>query len=105
LANAAICSTIEGTAAVVVVTDKVAFDVCISRQDGTFYVRDDVPNTPENNVVNVVFQGRIVVGLFGKAVAQYHVTRFRQVVDTVDGGPQLFGRSLFYPVRRRDTPA
>jgi hypothetical protein len=34
------------------------------------------------------------VGLFGKAVAQYHVSRFLQYVDAVDGGPS-FGRSLF----------
>jgi hypothetical protein len=67
-----------------VVTDKVAFDVRISRQDGNFYGRDDLPDTPEN----AVFQGRILVGLFGK-VAPIHVTRFLQYVDAVDGGPSF----------------
>jgi cyclophilin family peptidyl-prolyl cis-trans isomerase len=73
----------------VVVTDKVAFDVRISRQDGTFYVRDDLPDIPENTV----FQGRIVLGLFGIA-APNHVAKFLQYVDTKDGGPS-FSRSFF----------
>lgn len=44
------------------VTQKVFMDVRISRQDGTFYVRDDLPDTPENRV----YTGRLVIGLFGK---------------------------------------
>jgi hypothetical protein len=63
ISSSAPASALEGTAAAAVVTDKVAFDVRISRQDGTFYMRDNLPDTPEN----AVFQGRIVVGLFGKA--------------------------------------
>ena len=59
-----------------VVTDKVFFNVRISRQDGTFYVRDDLPDTPENTV----FQGRLVMGLFGKA-APNHVERFLNYVN------------------------
>lgn len=76
------------TAAPATVTDKVAFDVRIARQDGTFYVRDDLPDTPENTV----FQGRIVFGLFGK-VAPNHVERFMQYVDAKEG--PTFSRSMF----------
>jgi cyclophilin family peptidyl-prolyl cis-trans isomerase len=53
------------------ITDKVFFDVRISRQDGTFYVRDDLPDLPENRV----FYGRLKIGLFGKA-APRHVQNF-----------------------------
>jgi cyclophilin family peptidyl-prolyl cis-trans isomerase len=59
-----------------IVTDKVFFDIRISRQDGTFYVRDDLPDTPENQV----FSGRLVLGLFGKN-APNHVERFLQYVN------------------------
>jgi cyclophilin family peptidyl-prolyl cis-trans isomerase len=51
-------------------------NVRISRQDGTFYVRDDLPDTAENRV----FQGRLVVGLYGK-VAPTSVERFLSYVD------------------------
>lgn len=43
------------------VTHKVVMDVRISRQDGTFYVRDDLEDTPENRV----FYGKLTLGLFG----------------------------------------
>ena len=54
-----------------VVTDKVFLKVRISRQDGTFYVRDDLPDLPENRV----FSGTLTIGLFGKA-APRHVEKF-----------------------------
>jgi Cyclophilin type peptidyl-prolyl cis-trans isomerase/CLD len=64
-----------------VVTHKVFFNVRISRSDGTFYVRDDLPDVVENQV----FTGRLVIGLFGKN-APNHVARFLQYV-TVDSKP------------------
>lgn len=77
------------------ITDKVFFDVRISRQDGTFYVRDDLSDIPENRV----FQGRLVIGLFGEA-APNHVQRFKSYinpsVDPVDDNPlPNYGRSVF----------
>ena len=77
------------------ITDKVFFDVRISRQDGTFYVRDDLPDTPENRV----FQGRLVMGLFGE-VAPNHVQRFKSYLnptsDPLDDNPvPNYGRSVF----------
>ena len=58
------------------VTNKVFFKVRISRQDGTFYVRDDLPDTKENRV----FYGSLTVGLFGKA-APRHVERFLSYIN------------------------
>eukprot|EP00977_Amphora_coffeiformis_P005884 scaffold1248_cov170-Amphora_coffeaeformis.AAC.3 len=78
------------------ITDKVFFDVRISRQDGTFYVRDDLPDTPENKV----FMGRLTVGLFGEA-APIHVQRFKSYVnpsstDPLDDNPlPNYSRSVF----------
>jgi cyclophilin family peptidyl-prolyl cis-trans isomerase len=46
------------------ITSKVLFDVRISRQDGTFYVRDDLDDSPENKV----FYGQLTLGLFGTTV-------------------------------------
>jgi cyclophilin family peptidyl-prolyl cis-trans isomerase len=57
------------------VTDKVYMNVRISRQDGTFYVRDDLPDTPENKV----FYARLVFGLFGKE-APRHVEKFKSYI-------------------------
>lgn len=78
-----------------VITDKVFFDVRISRQDGTFYVRDDLPDTLENQV----FTGRLTLGLFGKA-APNHVQRFLSYVNTgnqpLDDNPlPSYSRSQF----------
>lgn len=53
-------------------------NVRIARQDGTFFVRDDLPDTPENKV----FQGEIVIGLFGEQ-APNHVKRFLSYVDRI----------------------
>ena len=77
------------------ITDKVFFDVRISRQDGTFYVRDDLPDTPENRV----FLGRLTLGLFGEA-APNHVQRFKSYMnptaDPLDDNPlPNYGRSVF----------
>lgn len=78
-----------------IVTDKVFFDVRISRQDGTFYVRDDLPDTPENRV----FQGRLIMGLFGET-APNHVQRFKSYLnptaDPLDDNPlPNYSRSVF----------
>jgi cyclophilin family peptidyl-prolyl cis-trans isomerase len=76
------------------ITDKVYFDVRISRQDGSFYVRDDLPDIPENQV----FQGRLTIGLFGSAAPQ-HVQRFKSYVaanDPLDDNPlPNYSRSIF----------
>jgi cyclophilin family peptidyl-prolyl cis-trans isomerase len=76
------------------ITDKVYFDVRISRQDGSFYVRDDLPDIPENRV----FQGRLTIGLFGDVVPQ-HVQRFKSYVaanDPLDDNPlPNYSRSIF----------
>lgn len=75
------------------ITDKVFFKVRISRQDGTFYVRDDLPDTPENRV----FYGTLVLGLFGMA-APNHVKQFMSYVnvDVSDETPYpSYGRSSF----------
>jgi cyclophilin family peptidyl-prolyl cis-trans isomerase len=57
------------------ITDKVYMNVRISRQDGTFYVRDDLPDTPENKV----FYGRLVFALFGQE-APRHVEKFKSYI-------------------------
>ena len=55
-----------------VITDKVHFNIRISRPDGSFYVRDDDVDAAE---IDRVFYCRIVVGLFGQDVPN-HVQRF-----------------------------
>lgn len=60
------------------VTDKVIFSVRISRQDGTFYVRDDLEDTPENTV----FYGQLTMGLFGNTVPR----TVKEFLKYVDGG-------------------
>jgi len=83
------------------VTHKVFMNVRISRQDGTFYVRDDLPDTPENRV----FSCRLVLGLFGKNCPT-HVGRFLSYVqpsettvakdeDEDDNPLPNYGRSYF----------
>ena len=44
------------------ITDKIFLDLRIARQDGSTYVRDDLPDTFENRVINA----RLTLGLFGK---------------------------------------
>lgn len=66
------------------ITQKVAFDVRISRQDGTFYVRDDLPDAPENKV----FYGRLVVGLFG-TTAPTHVENFLKYCVTAYNAAEI----------------
>ena len=45
----------------------VYFDVRIARQDGTFFVRDDLPDTPENKV----YYGRLTMELFDASPTPY----------------------------------
>ncbi|CAJ1962987.1 unnamed protein product [Cylindrotheca closterium] len=77
------------------VTNKVFFDIRIARQDGSTYVRDDLPDTFENRVISA----RITMGLFGKQ-APNHVEKFLSYVlppkDTdVDNPYPAFSRSSF----------
>lgn len=77
------------------ITQKVFMNIRISRQDGTFYVRDDLPDTPENRV----FSCRLVIGLFGKNCPT-HVERFLSYIrpnkDDDDDNPlPNYGRSYF----------
>ena len=80
------------------ITHKVTFNVRISRADGTFYVRDDPPDTVPS-ADNQVFYGQIVLGLFGEA-APTIVDRFLQYADVqytpADDDPlPSFARSSF----------
>jgi cyclophilin family peptidyl-prolyl cis-trans isomerase len=77
------------------ITDKVFMDVRISRQDGSTYVRDDLPDTFENRVL---FH-RLVFGLYGKE-APNHVQKFLSYIvppkdDDVDNPYPSYGRSAF----------
>jgi len=63
------------------ITDKVVMDVRISRQDGTFYVRDDLDDSPENKV----FYGQLTFALFGDLAPQA-VKQFLSYVD-IDFNP------------------
>jgi hypothetical protein len=77
------------------ITHKVFMDVRISRSDGTFYVRDDLPDIQENKV----FYGRLVLGLFGTK-APTAVDRFLSYVvvpfNPLDDNPlPSYGRSSF----------
>jgi cyclophilin family peptidyl-prolyl cis-trans isomerase len=53
------------------ITDRVFMDIRVSRQDGTFYVRDDLPDTFENQVLST----RLKIGLYGEA-APNNVNKF-----------------------------
>ena len=77
------------------VTQKLTMDVRISRQDGTFYVRDDLADTPENRV----FYGKLTIGLFG-TVAPNNVKQFLKYADVqympLDENPlPSYSRSTF----------
>lgn len=78
------------------VTHKVFFDLRISRSDGSFYVRDELPNDPAENRV---FTGTVTMGLFG-TLAPVHVEEFLKYVtvpyDPLDDNPApCYGRSVF----------
>jgi len=77
------------------VTHRVFMDLRISRSDGSFYVRDDLPDIPENRVYN----GRLVIGLFGTA-SPNHVAQFLRYAavtynPTEDDPLPSYGRSSF----------
>jgi cyclophilin family peptidyl-prolyl cis-trans isomerase len=77
------------------ITDKVFMDIRISRSDGSFYVRDDLPDTFENRVI----QKRLTFGLYGKT-APNHVERFLSYIipqdkEDVDSPFPSYGRSTF----------
>jgi cyclophilin family peptidyl-prolyl cis-trans isomerase len=80
-----------------IVTDRVYFDVRISRPDGTFYVRDD---DDDELPTNRVFQTRLVFGLFG-TIAPNHVQQFLRYVDSnpivneEDDNFPSYARSMF----------
>ena len=57
------------------ITDRVFLDLRIARQDGSTYIRDDLPDTFENRVITA----RIVLGLFGRQ-APNHVKNFLSYV-------------------------
>ncbi|KAL7556593.1 hypothetical protein ACA910_003484 [Epithemia clementina (nom. ined.)] len=66
------------------VTDRVYFNVRISRSDGTFYVRDkknDGDGDDDNNQDDQVFYARLVFELFGE-VAPVTVQRFKSYLPT-----------------------
>lgn len=76
------------------VTQKVFMKVRISRQDGTFYVRDDLPDTPENRV----FQGQLTIGLFGNNAPEtvQKFLSYLQPENPLDDNPlPSYGRSVF----------
>ena len=82
------------------VTDRLFFNVRISRQDGTFYVRDDEDLNDPNDQV---FSGQLILELFGD-VAPETVQRFKSyaIVPTtvLDGEAPLptYARSVFSSV-------
>ena len=76
------------------ITDKLFMDIRISRNDGTFYVRDDLPNTFENQVI----YARLTIGLFG-TVAPATVEKFKQYAlpgdNDVNNPLPSYSRSTF----------
>jgi cyclophilin family peptidyl-prolyl cis-trans isomerase len=75
------------------ITHTLFFEVRISRRDGTFYARDDDDPTDQ------VFQGRIIVELFG-TLAPNHVNEFLKYVivneTAIEDSPfPSYGRSMF----------
>mmetsp|Transcript_33979 Transcript_33979/g.74737 ORF Transcript_33979/g.74737 Transcript_33979/m.74737 type:complete len:435 (+) Transcript_33979:63-1367(+) len=97
------------------ITQRVALTVRISRQDGTFYVRDDIDDNTattttgttsgvsNSNPLNRVYTGRLLLGLFG-TVAPVHVANFLSyctagAYDSADIDNDMprpsYGRSIF----------
>jgi cyclophilin family peptidyl-prolyl cis-trans isomerase len=78
------------------ITSKLYFDVRISRQDGSFYVRDDLPDTFENRVLSA----RLGLGLYG-TVAPAAVELFLKFAlpsptdDDVNNPLPSYSRSTF----------
>lgn len=77
------------------ITHKAFFDIRISRSDGSFYIRDDLPDTPENKV----FTYTLTFGLFGNH-APVHVEEFLKYItvpyDPLDESPlPSYSRSIF----------
>lgn len=77
------------------ITDRVFFDVRTARQDGSTYVRDDLPDTFENQVL----RARLVFGLYG-TIAPNHVEKFLSYTippkdDDIDNPYPSYGRSTF----------
>lgn len=82
------------------ITDRVFFDVRVARQDGSTYVRDDLPDSFENTVLFCKLQ----LGLYGKAFPN-HVQQFLSYIDQpsstnteellLDNPYPNYGRSTF----------
>ena len=77
------------------ITHSVYMNVRISRQDGTFYVRDDLDDSPENRV----FTGTLKLGLFGtvapRAVQQF-LSYVKVAYNPLDDDPlPSYSRSSF----------
>jgi hypothetical protein len=77
------------------ITHSVYMNVRISRQDGTFYVRDDLEDRPENRV----FTGTLKLGLFGtlapRAVQQF-LSYVKVTYNPLDDDPlPSYSRSSF----------
>ncbi len=80
------------------ITHKVFFKVRISRPDGTFYVRDEEENEPENRV----YYGQLTFGLFG-VNAPNHVQRFLEyIVDPATSTPSTTPSSSSLSTTKND---
>jgi cyclophilin family peptidyl-prolyl cis-trans isomerase len=79
------------------ITDKIYMDVRVSRQDGSFYVRDDLPDTFENRVLKT----RLIFGLYGKTAPKTvqnflsYVVDLNDPKDDVDNPLPSYSRSTF----------
>lgn len=93
-----------------VITDKVFFDVRVARQDGSTYVRDDMPNDdPATPFENRVLTVRLVFGLFG-TLAPHSVEEFLKYIvapsttendNDVDNPYPSYSRSTFTSLDQR----
>jgi cyclophilin family peptidyl-prolyl cis-trans isomerase len=77
------------------ITDKIFMDIRVSRQDGSFYVRDDLADTFENRVLST----RLEFGLYGN-LAPNHVQKFLSYVissqnEDVNNPLPSYSRSTF----------